>query len=136
MTQPGIEPRSPGPLANTLPTRPMSREYMVLRNYFYLLIVAHLQVVYRFMGWLLSFYGISAFIGYLTPNQFLNKNQFYFKQFSLVLLHSLNIKNISISSYSAQSNSFNSNRSALRKYIFNVKNSSFSDNSVFYKYTV
>ena len=25
MTQPGIEPSSPGPLANTLPTRPMSR---------------------------------------------------------------------------------------------------------------
>ena len=25
MTQPGIEPRSPRPLANTLPTRPMSR---------------------------------------------------------------------------------------------------------------
>ena len=25
MTRPGIEPRSPGPLANTLPTRPMSR---------------------------------------------------------------------------------------------------------------
>ena len=26
MTRPGIEPRSPGPLANTLPTRPMSQE--------------------------------------------------------------------------------------------------------------
>ena len=25
MTRPGIEPRSPGPLANTLPTSPMSR---------------------------------------------------------------------------------------------------------------
>ena len=25
MTRPGLEPRSPGPLANTLPTRPMSR---------------------------------------------------------------------------------------------------------------
>ena len=25
MNRPGIEPRSPGPLANTLPTRPMSR---------------------------------------------------------------------------------------------------------------
>ena len=24
MTRPGIEPRSPGPLENTLPTRPMS----------------------------------------------------------------------------------------------------------------
>ena len=25
MTRPGIEPRSPGPLANTLPNRPMER---------------------------------------------------------------------------------------------------------------
>ena len=28
MTRPGIEPMSPGPLANTLPTRPMSRLYI------------------------------------------------------------------------------------------------------------
>ena len=26
MTQPGIEPRSPGPLANTLPTRPQQKD--------------------------------------------------------------------------------------------------------------
>ena len=26
MTLPGIEPRSPGPLANTVPTRPMKSE--------------------------------------------------------------------------------------------------------------
>ena len=30
MTRPGIEPRSPGPLANTLPTRPMSRLYIYI----------------------------------------------------------------------------------------------------------
>ena len=31
----------------------------------------------------LSFYGISTFVGYLMPNSFLYKKQFYFKQFSL-----------------------------------------------------
>ena len=34
------------------------------------------------VGWLFGFYGISTFVGYLTPNLFLCK-QFYFKQFSL-----------------------------------------------------
>ena len=28
MTRPGIEPRSPGPLANTLTARPMSGDYI------------------------------------------------------------------------------------------------------------
>ena len=32
MTRPGIEPRSPRPLANTLPTRPMSRLHMRVYN--------------------------------------------------------------------------------------------------------
>ena len=35
------------------------------------------------IGWLFGFYGISIFVGYLMPNPFLYKNQFYFKQFSL-----------------------------------------------------
>ena len=36
MTRPGIEPRSPGPLANTLSTRPMSRLLSLLMwAYFY-----------------------------------------------------------------------------------------------------
>ena len=55
---------------------------------------------------LFGFYGISTFVGYLTQNPFLN-NQFYFKQFSLALVHSLIVKNISISSYSLYSNSYN-----------------------------
>ena len=32
--------------------------------------------------WLVGFYGISTFLGYLMPNPFLGK-YFYFKQFSL-----------------------------------------------------
>ena len=43
-------------------------------------------------------YGISTIEGYLI--HFYTNNQFYFKQFSLAWLHSLIIKNISISSYS------------------------------------
>ena len=55
-------------------------------------------------------YGISTFVGDLMPNPILN-NQFYFKQFSLALVHSLIVKNISISSYSVYSNSSNSTNS-------------------------
>ena len=56
-------------------------------------------------GWMVGFYGISTFVGYLT------NNQFYFNQFSLAWVHSLIGKNISISSYSVYSNSYNSNNS-------------------------
>ena len=62
----------------------------------------------REVGWLFGFYGISTFVGlfnYIMPNPFLNKNQFYFKQFNLAWVNSLIIKNISISSYSVYSNS-------------------------------
>ena len=38
------------------------------------------------VGWV---YGISTFVGYLMPNQFYTNSQFYFKQFSLVWVHSL-----------------------------------------------
>ena len=48
------------------------------------------QYAIRIFG-LVWFYGISTFVGYLTPNQF------YLKQFSLAWVHSLIIKNISIS---------------------------------------
>ena len=40
----------------------------------------------RLVGWLVGFYAISTFIGYLTPNTFYANNQFYFKnksQFSM-----------------------------------------------------
>ena len=50
-----------------------------------------------------GFYGISTFVGYLTPNPFSWK-LFYFKQFSISTQfkskYSLIVKNISISSYS------------------------------------
>ena len=102
-------------------------------------------------GWLVGFYGISTFVGYLMPNPLsFATNQFYFKLFSLAWAHSLIVKNISISSYSIYSNSSNSakykcrfclhsvecqnssiyNNSVLCKYSFNVKNSSISNNSV------
>ena len=59
-------------------------------------------VVYQ--GWLFGFYGISNFVVYLMPNLFYTNNQFYFKQFSLAWVHSLIVKNISISNYSVNSN--------------------------------
>ena len=51
-----------------------------------------------YFGLLVAYvYGISTFVGYLPPTPC---KLFYFKQFSLVLVHSLIVKNISISSYS------------------------------------
>ena len=41
--------------------------------------------------WFVGFYGISTFVGYLAPNPFLCK------QFSLAWVHSLIVKNSSIS---------------------------------------
>ena len=35
------------------------------------------------IGWFGSVYGISNFVGYLTPNPFYANSQLYFKQFSL-----------------------------------------------------
>ena len=35
------------------------------------------------IDWFVGFYGISTFVGYLTPNPFLCNNLFYWKQFSL-----------------------------------------------------
>ena len=57
------------------------------------------------VGWLFRFYSISTFIGYLMPNPFYSNNQFYFKPFSLAWVHSLIVKNISISNNSVLSNS-------------------------------
>ena len=63
---------------------------------------------------------------------FYTNNQLYFKQFSLVFVYSLILKNISISSYSVYSNSSNS---AKYKYIFcfhtiKCQNNSILNNSV------
>ena len=60
---------------------------------------------------LFGFNGISPFVDYLTPNPFYVNNQFYFKQFSLAWVHSLIVKNISISNYLVYSNSSNSDNS-------------------------
>ena len=59
-----------------------------------------LFVSYDLVGWLFGFYGISTVEGYLMPNPFYTNKQFYFKQFSLAWVHSLIVKNSSISSYS------------------------------------
>ena len=41
---------------------------------------------------LFEFYGISTFVGYLMPNPFYyTNNQFFFKQFSLAQVRSLNV---------------------------------------------
>ena len=57
------------------------------------------------VGWFGLVYGISTFVCYLMPSLFYTNNQFYFRQFSLAWVHSLIVKNISISSYSIYSNS-------------------------------
>ena len=44
------------------------------------------------VGWLVNFYGISTFVGYLIPNPFYANSQFYFKQFSLAEVHCLIVK--------------------------------------------
>ena len=52
------------------------------------------------VGKLFGFNGISTSVNYLMPNPFHTNNQFYFKEFSLAWVHSLIVKNISISIYS------------------------------------
>ena len=50
------------------------------------------------VGYFIGFYGISTFVGYLTPNQYLYKYVLFKTiQFSLSLM----VKNISISNYSS-----------------------------------
>ena len=46
--------------------------------------------------WLVGFYGISTFVGYLTPNPFYAISQLYFKQFSLTWVHSFIVKTVRI----------------------------------------
>ena len=46
----------------------------------------------RLVGWFVGFYGISTFPGYLMSNPFYANNLFYFKQFSLAIIHSLIVK--------------------------------------------
>ena len=42
MTRPGIEPRSPGPLANTLTARPMSGKYIYIYIYTYIYVLSYI----------------------------------------------------------------------------------------------
>ena len=46
------------------------------------------------VDWLVEFYDTSTFVGYLMPNNFSINNQFYFKQLSLVWVHSLIVRKI------------------------------------------
>ena len=55
--------------------------------------------------WLVGFHGISTFVGYLTPNLFFIQIVSSMSNYSV---HSLIVKNISISNYSVYSNSSNS----------------------------
>ena len=50
------------------------------------------------VGWFVGFYGISTFI---AKSIFYVNNLFFWKQFSLALVHGLMVKNISISNYSS-----------------------------------
>ena len=43
---------------------------------------------------LVLFYGTSTIVGYLIPIIFYTNKQFYFKQFSLALVHSLSVKTV------------------------------------------
>ena len=60
------------------------------------------------IGWLVGVYGISTFVGYLTPNQFLYKLSVLFQTFQFSMSTQFNCQNISISSYSVYLNSSNS----------------------------
>ena len=51
-------------------------------------------------GWLGGFYGISTFVGYLTPNPFLYKYLVLFQTIQFSMSTQMIIKSISISSYS------------------------------------
>ena len=43
MSRPGIEPRSPGPLANTLPTGAMSRTTVITLPYYFIIVFNYLD---------------------------------------------------------------------------------------------
>ena len=67
MTRPGIEPRSPGPLANTLTIMPIASNNTSNLHTFvcYQLFLFHTD---DFQTVCSLFYGISTFSGYLMPN--------------------------------------------------------------------
>ena len=71
MTQPGIEPRSPGTLnPHNMRIIPIWwRCLNFVTSSIYLLSIAEFDIKYQ-VGWLVGFYGISTFVGYLIPNPF------------------------------------------------------------------
>ena len=96
-------------------------------------IVLFQTIQYRLVG----FYGISTFVGYLKPNPFLSKSVlFHTIQFrtstQFKYEYSLIVKNISISSHSAQSSRANSAQHKYRPYPHTTKrqNSSTPNKSV------
>ena len=64
-----------------------------------MIVLSRWLVVWLF-GWII--YGISTFVGYLTPYAFYANIQFYVKLFSLTWVYSLIVKNGSISNNSVQ----------------------------------
>ena len=76
MMQPGIEPRSPGPLTNALPTRPLPETVSRYRRewiYAYIYMCRYVfLLVFFFLVFL--FNGISTLVGYLMPKPFSLKN--------------------------------------------------------------
>ena len=52
MTRPGIEPRSPGPLANTLTARPFLKCYPSLSLYLKTLLVSLLKLYFKMFLWM------------------------------------------------------------------------------------
>ena len=71
----------------------------------------NISLVGWMFGWLVGFYDISTFVGYLKPIHFYTNNKFYLKKYRLTEVHSLIVKNISISDYTDYSNSSNSTNS-------------------------
>ena len=89
MTLPGSEPLSFGALSNTLIIRTMAWLYIYIYIYIYIHVYVFIYI-------------------YIYIYLYITNNQFYIKKFNLAWVHSLIIKNISISSNSVQSNSSNS----------------------------
>ena len=59
MTRTGMEPRSPGPSVNTLPTKPM----MVNSPNFH-----KRNLIANMTDWLVEFYDVSTLVAYALPN--------------------------------------------------------------------
>ena len=52
------------------------------------------QTLLVYVGWLVGFYGMSTFVGYLSQIHFYANSQLYFDQFSLAWVHSLIVKTV------------------------------------------